>query len=174
MMRKVITVGIMILIIFISILLQINFLNVVPLFGVNANLGIILVAGIGLMSGELVGGLVGGIYGLLLDITFSKVIGIQLLLYILVGILTGRISRGFSKDSKMAMAVVVSLTTIIFEFVHVSLLSLLQKSSVSILAMVVMIALEVVYNLILTMLLHRWIVNLGDMINKSKNSYYLL
>ncbi len=173
-MRKIITTVIIIFIIILTVLLQINLLNVVPLFGVKANLGIVLVAGIGLMSGQLVGGIVGGIYGLILDVTFSKLIGVQLLLYTIVGIITGRISRGFSKDSKMAMVVIVFLTTIVFEFANVLLLSLLQDFKIKLFSVIVVILLEAIYNVILTMLLQKWIVSLGEMINKSKNSYYLL
>lgn len=173
-MRKFVTVLIVVFVIFISLFLQINLLNVVPLLGVVANIGIVLVTGIGLMSGKLVGGLTGACYGLFVDIIFGKFIGIDILLYTVTGIFTGQISNGFSKDNKTAMIVIVSISTILFEIANIFLLRILTGASFEIVSVLTTILLETLYNMLITLILHRFIVGLGDIINKSKNSYYLL
>ena len=173
-MRKFITALIMICVILVTILIQVNLLNVVPLFGVIANIGIVLVAGIGLMSGEFVGGMTGAFYGLLIDVIFGKLIGINILLYTLTGIFTGHISNGFSKDNKTAMMVIVSITTILFEMSNVLLLYIFTKTSFDMVSVLITVVLETAYNMMLTLMLHKFIVELGEVINKSKNSYYLL
>ncbi len=173
-MRKFVTALIIVFVIFILLFLQINLLNVIPLLGVVANIGIVFVTGIGLMSGKLVGGLTGACYGLIVDIIFGKFIGINTLLYTVTGIFTGQISNGFSKDNKTAMIVIVSISTILFEIVNVFLLQLLTEASFGMISTLTTILLETLYNMLITLMLHRFIVELGDIINKSKNSYYLL
>ena len=173
-MKKIVITLVVFLIIMISLLIQINLLNIIPLFGVVANIGIVLIVGLSLMSGKLVGGLVGGAYGLLVDVIFGKIIGINILLYALMGILTGHISNGFSKDNKTSMVMVVSIATVLFELSSVSLLAFLQNGEINIIRTLIIIALEVVYNITLTLIFNKGIVAIGEMINKSKNSYYLL
>lgn len=173
-MKKLVTALIVFFIIIISLLIQINLLNIIPLFGVAANIGIVLVVGLSLMSGRFVGALTGGVYGLLVDVIFSKTIGINILLYILVGALTGHISNGFSKDNKAAMVMVVSITTVLFELASVFALMLLQNGQLDMIRVLIIIALEVVYNILLTLIFNKFIVAIGEIINKSKNSYYLL
>ena len=49
--------------------------------GVIANLGIVLIAGLGLVSGKLIGGIAGFTYGILLDIAIHRTLGIYTLFY---------------------------------------------------------------------------------------------
>ncbi|MBQ9266731.1 MAG: rod shape-determining protein MreD [Clostridia bacterium] len=173
-MRKILTALIVVLVLILTIFIQINLLNVVPLFGVTANLGIVVIVGFGLMNGKLIGGLTGAFYGLLLDIIFSKIIGINLILYMLVGIFTGHISSRFSKDNKTAMVMNVLVATVIFEIASYLAISLLQGSEIHFWYMIYIIALETAYNILLTAILHKFMTGIGDIVNKSKNSYYLL
>lgn len=74
-MSKKILVGfIVFILILICIGVQMNFLNYIPLFGVSANIGIIFITGIGLLTGKLPGALTGAIYGLLIDILYGKAV----------------------------------------------------------------------------------------------------
>lgn len=174
MTRKIYTVLIIILVLLLSIFIQINFLNIVPLFGVAANIGIIIVVGFGLMNGRFIGGMTGAFYGLMIDILFSKTVGINFILYTLVGIITGQISNKFSKDNKTAMAMIVLITTAVLELLSCTLIKIIQGSDISFVKMIIIITIESAYNLILTAILHKFIVALGDMVNRAKNSYYLL
>lgn len=52
-MSKKILVGLILFVfIWLTMLIQINFLNIVELFGVSATIGIVVIVGIGLLSGE--------------------------------------------------------------------------------------------------------------------------
>ena len=55
---------------------QFNILNLVPLFGVTANIGIIFVVALGILCGKTTGITLGFIYGILSDILIGKSIGI--------------------------------------------------------------------------------------------------
>ena len=84
-------------VILITIWFQINFLNSIPLVGINANIGIVLIAGLGLVSGKIIGGIAGTIYGLLIDIALYRTLGIYTFLYALTGMIAGFLNNNFSK-----------------------------------------------------------------------------
>lgn len=114
-MKKVWISIIVFLIMWLSILLQINWFNVVTLAGTVANLGIVIVVAIGLMCDKTIGGIIGFVYGLMLDIVCGKSIGIYLLSYMLLGLVSGKIGKGFSKDNKTTLIAMVGISTLVFE-----------------------------------------------------------
>ena len=173
-MKKVLISIITFIIICISIWFQIGFLNAIPLVGVMANLGIILSAGLGLISGRVVGGLVGGVYGLLVDISFGRSIGLYTFLYIMVGVVAGYLNKRFSKGNRISMIMLVLLCTCLFEVVAYFMNIVLNGYNLSIETLMMYLILESVYNVLLTIILFKPIAFYGDIINKSKNSYYIL
>ena len=162
------------IIIVLSILIQINLLNIIPLAGVSANIGIILVAGIGLMCGRTFGGSIGAVYGLIIDIIFGKSLGLYLFLYMLTGYACGKIGRGVSRENKTTLVVVIGAVTILFEGLAYICGIIFYNYDFSILPIIGIIIKEVIYNIILTMILFKPITLLAEILNKSKDSYYLL
>ena len=78
-------VGIIVfLVIMFCVVLQLNVFNMIPLFGVKANVGIVLVVALGILCGQKIGIAVGVSYGLVLDILNGKSLGIYTFLYFLV------------------------------------------------------------------------------------------
>ena len=174
-MSKKILVGLIIFIlIWISIWVQINFLNSLPLFGVVANIGIVITVGIGLLSDKIPGGMTGATYGLLYDLLFGKSFGIYFLIYTMLGIASGTLSKGFSKDYKMSMVYMVALFTAIAEIITYFLGILVYDYSFEFLTMFFIVIIETIYNMILAGLLFKPLKGIGEIINKCKNSYYLL
>lgn len=157
-----------------AIWLQINFINVFTFFGTAANLGIILIVGIGLLSGKVPGALTGAAYGFLTDVIFGKSVGPYFLIYTLLGFSSGEMSRGFSKDNKMSMVYMVALFTVITEIVINLLFVILYGYDLEIFTVLMMILQETVYNMILARLVFKPLTALGEIINKCKKSYYLL
>ena len=72
------------LVIIFCVVLQLNVFNMIPLFGVKANMGIVLVVALGILCGQKIGIAVGIFYGLILDILIGKSLGIYTFLYFLV------------------------------------------------------------------------------------------
>ncbi len=173
-MKKVLVGLIIGLFIWITILLQINFFNGVPLVGVLPNAGIVLVAGLGLVSGRLIGGISGFVYGLWMDLFLSRTIGVHILLYTLLGSLAGAFNKNFSKENKLSMVMLILLSTILFETVSYVFSLFLHASQFEWWFFISTIILESVYNILLTLLFFRPITGLGELIYKCKKSYYLL
>ena len=76
--KKLLVSVIMFILICIAIWFQVNFINVFTFFGVSANVAIVIICGIGLLSGKAPGALVGTAYGVLLDLLFGKSFGVYL------------------------------------------------------------------------------------------------
>ena len=173
-MRKTLTGIIIIFVIGISIFLQANLLQAIPLNGTSANIGIILIASIGLVCGKYIGGVTGLVYGVLYDISFGRAIGVYTGLYLLVGYLSGMFNKNFSKDNKVSMIFLISIITAVFESFVYLFCVLFRNYDFELQSMLFIIAKELIYNTILILMLYKFLIWFGDMINKSKNSYYLL
>lgn len=173
-MRKTLTIIIIFLIIGLTIFFQANLLEVIPLNGTSANLGIVLIASVGLICGKLVGGFIGAIYGLIYDILFGRAIGIYLCAYFLIGIMSGALNKNFSKDNKVSMIFLISILTVIFEISIYLLFVLLRSYEFELIGVAFIIAKEVIYNVLLVIILYKFLIWFGEMINKAKDSYYLI
>ncbi len=173
-MKKILLGIVTFLVICISILLQISFFNTIPLAGVVANFGIVLIAGLGLVSGKLIGGISGFTYGILLDIAIHRTLGIYALFYTLTGMMAGFLNHNFSKENKISMVMLILITTIIFESGIYFCNMILRKFEFELLPFAFILILESAYNILLTILFFKPITFLGELLNRCKNSYYLL
>lgn len=171
--KKLLVSLIVFMLICIAIWFQVNFLNIFTFFDTAANLAIVFICGVGLLSGKTPGALVGAIYGILLDLLFGKSFGVYLLLYGLLGFASGEMSRGFSKENRMSMLYMVALFTIVTEVVTNLLFVFIYNYDLEIF-IVKKIFLETVYNVILARILFKPLTSLSEIVNKCKNSYYLL
>lgn len=161
-------------VIFIAISIQINILNVVPLNGTVANIGIVLVLGMGLMCDRGPGGIIGIFYGFMQDILFGKTIGTYALLYMLIGYVAGKLGRGFSRDNKTTMIVMVGIGTIFFDILFLVLSKFIYDYDFFNFIVLFNLLKEAIYNMVIAFILFKPISLLAEIINKSKNSYYLL
>lgn len=174
-MDKKIIVGVFsFLLIWFSFLTQINVLNEFELFGAKPNIAIVVIVGIALLSGKVPGILVGIAYGFIYDITFGKALGVYTLAYALIGFLLGRHSNGFSKENRLSVIYMVGIVTALVEAIMYLTFVLLYGYTFEIFAPLLLIAKEAVYNMILARLIYALLASFSEIINKCKNSYYLL
>lgn len=171
--KKLLVSLIVFMLICIAIWFQVNFLNIFTFFDTAANLAIVFICGIGLLSGKTPGALVGASYGILLDLLFGKSFGVYLFLYGLLGFASGEMSRGFSKENRISMLYMVALFTILTEVITNVLFVFIYNYDLEIF-IAKKILLETVYNVILARILFKPLTSLSEIINKCKNSYYLL
>ena len=173
-MKKFLVSLLVFIIMIISILIQINLLNVVTFAGVAANIGIVIVATIGLMCDKTAGAVLGSIYGLLIDIIAGKALGFYLLLYMLLGYIIGKIGKGFSKENKTTLIVIVAISTIVFEIATFLLGMIIYKYDFDMITLIQFALKESIYNIIISLILFKPLTFLAEILNKSKDSYYLL
>ena len=172
--KKIVIGAIVFILIWICLGLQVTLLEEIKLFGVAANLGIVLVSGLGLSSGIIPGVLTGCVYGALTDIMYGKTFGIYLIAFMLAGLASGEFSKGFSKENKLSMVYMVAALTVIMELILYFVFVLIYNYSFEFLPAIFIVIKETLYNMIIARIFFKPLSALGEIINKSKNSYYLL
>lgn len=153
MKKTIINIG-LILTAMLLYILQANFFNWFNIAGVMPNLFVIFVLFIGLFGSKIMGTIYGLAIGLLLDLVIGTKVGINMVCLGLIGLLATVFDKNFSKDSRMTIMVMTMVATVIFEVASYLLNYVLVVIHVEILNFVRILAIEVIYNLILTIILY--------------------
>lgn len=153
-MKKVL-INIAIIVVFLIIyFLQANFFTWFKIAGIMPNLFIILILFIGLFTKRSLVIIYGIVFGILIDIFIGKSIGITSIMLSIVGIVALIFDKNFSKDSRIAIMIIVALSTIIYELGTYILNHILIKTGFEILPFIQILAIEVIYNVILTIIIY--------------------
>ena len=87
-----------ILMLIVGFVLQTTIFGYLELANVRPNILIVITAASGFMFGRRYGMLAGGISGLLMDLMYSDIIGISILIYVFIGYVDGIIKQFYFKD----------------------------------------------------------------------------
>ena len=173
-LKKLVINLFLILTIFIIYFLQSNFFNWFNIAGVMPNVFIIFVLFIGLFTNKTVGTVYGVVIGLILDLLFSQKIGIQAVTLGLVGFLAAIFDKNFSKDSRMTIMLMVLGSTVIVEVLNYLLAYMFININVEIFYFIRTLIIEVIYNMILTIIIYPLIQKFGyDIENEYKGNKIL-
>ena len=160
MKKTIIHIGLILTTILVYIL-QANFFNWFNIAGVMPNLFVIFILFIGLFGSKTMGSIYGLMIGLLLDLVIGTKVGINMVCLGLIGFLATVFDKNFSKDSRMTIMVMTVVITAIFEVLSYLLNYVLVSINVEILNFIKILAIELVYNLILTIILYPLIQKFG-------------
>ena len=141
--------------------MQSNFFQWFNIAGIMPNLFVILVLFIGLFASRTMGTVYGIAIGLLLDLIFESKIGICAGTLGTIGFLAGVFDKNFSKDSRMTIMFMVMGATIIFETVNYIINYIVLSTNVEIINFITTLAIEVIFNLLLTIVLYPLIQKAG-------------
>ena len=155
-------------------ILQANFFSWFRIAGIMPNLFVIFVLFIGLFGSRAMGTIYGLIIGLLLDFIIGTKIGINSIGLGLIGFLATIFDKNFSKDSRMTIMVMVVVATVIFEALSYLLNYILLSTNVEIFKFIKILVIEVIYNLIITIIVYPLMQKFGyDMENEYKGNKIL-
>lgn len=160
-MKRVLINFILIIIALIIYFLQENFFSWFTIAGVMPNLFIIYVLFIGLFSGRNKGTMYGLLIGLVLDIVVGNKIGIYTITLGGVGLLAGIFAKNFSKDSRMTIMIMAGGLTIAYEIIVYMLNHFMLDINLEIWIFLKILIVEVIYNIILTIILYPLIKKFG-------------
>lgn len=141
--------------------LQANFFSWFNIAGIMPNLFVIFILFIGLFGTKTMGAVYGLIVGLLLDFIIGTKVGIYCVGLGLIGFLSAVFDKNFSKDSRMTIMVMGMVATAIFEVLMYVLNYVFLATNVELFAFVKILLIEIVYNLILTIILYPLIQKFG-------------
>ena len=151
----------LILIGFIIYFLQANFFSWFTIFGIKPNLFIIYILFIGLFGNRGMGIIYGSITGIFLDLLFEEKIGVNLIALSLIGIIATIFDKNFSKDSRITIMFMVFGTTIIFEIISYFTRYILYSINVEVLNFIKILLVEIVYNILITIVVYPLIQKFG-------------
>lgn len=160
-MKKVFINMALILIGFIIYFLQANFFSWFTIGGVKPNLFVIYILFIGLFGNRSIGIIYGSIYGIFLDLLFEEKVGSNLLGLVLIGIIATLFDKNFSKDSRITIMFMVFGSTIIFEIVTYFTNYVLYSVNVEILNFILILTIEIIYNILITIIIYPLIQKFG-------------
>lgn len=134
--------------------LQANFFSWFNIAGIMPNIFIIFILLIGLFGNRTMGSIYGFVIGLLLDLIIGVKIGINAIGLGLIGFLAAIFDKNFSKDSRMTIMVMVVVATVIFEVLSYLLHYIFMANSIEIINFIKILIIEVIYNLIITIIVY--------------------
>lgn len=160
-MKKTIINISLILTAFLIYILQANFFSWFHIAGIMPNLFVIFILFIGLFGNRAMGTIYGLIVGLLLDFIIGTKIGVNSIGLGLIGFLAAVFDKNFSKDSRMTIMVMVIVATAIFEVLSYILNYVFISTNIEIINFVKILAIEIIYNLIITIIIYPLIQKFG-------------
>lgn len=171
-MKKALTIFIIIIIFLILYFLQANFFSWFTIGEIQPNLFVVFVLMIGLFAGRKMGIGLGIAFGLYLDIIMGKGIGISAVMFAVIGFLGGYFDKSFSKDSKITIMFMVMGATAVYEIGSYTFSLIAYEAMPEIIHFLKILVIEVLYNMILSIILYPIIQRVGykmEEIFKSKN-----
>lgn len=160
-MKKTIVIISIFITFLITYFLQANFFSWFTIAGIKPNLFIILALFISLFAGMKVGIGYGLFLGIFLDIVLGKSLGIYTVMLTIVAILGGSFDKNFSKDSRLTMMLMVMASTLIFEVGTYILNIVFLNINVEVLYFIKILAIEIIYNAIITIIIYPGIQIIG-------------
>ena len=151
----------LIIVAFIIYFLQSNFFSWFTISGVKPNLFIIYILFIGLFGKREMGVIYGAIIGVFIDLLLKEKVGSNLVGLALIGALATAFDKNFSKDSRVTIMFMVFGTTIIFEVVTYIINIMLYTINIEIFNFIKILSIEVVYNLLITIIIYPLIQKAG-------------
>ena len=146
--------------------LQANLFTWFKIAGVMPNIFVIFILFIGLYAHKSMGVTYGIIFGILLDLILSKKVGITAIMYGIIGIFGTVLDKNFSKENRLTVIIMVTISTLIFEIGSYVLGLLVYKASIEVWPFIQILLIECFYNVLITIILYPLIQILGGKIEE--------
>lgn len=166
-MKKTCIVVCLILSFLIIYLLQSNLFSWFNIAGVKPNLFVVLVLMTGLFIGRRAGIIFGILFGISLDFFIGKSVGISGIMFGIIGFIGGYLDKSFSKDSRITMITMISITTFLYEIGIIIFNYFINGAEIRALYIIKTLIIELIYNSIITIIIYPLIIKLGYIIEKN-------
>ena len=166
-MRKALTVVGLLIVFVLIYFLQVNIFSSYTIAGIKPNLFVIYVLFIGLFANQVLGISLGVVFGLVLDFLYGKAIGPSAVMFCVIGYLGAYFDKNFSKENKLTIIFIVAGSTFIYELGVYFLNSVILEFDREVLYFIKIILIEVLYNVLLSIILYPLIQKIGYVIDRN-------
>ena len=165
-MLRILTI---LLIIFINFILQSTLFQNIMIFGITPNTAIIIIVAFAIMRQDIEGAIIGFFAGLLQDIFFGNVIGLNALIYMFIGFLSGKPFKEFYLENYILPIALVGTSTILYNFIYYVINFLFRARLDFFTYLGIIILPETIYNIILTLPLYIVLYQINKLLEKREN-----
>ena len=145
------------LIILFNLILQSTLFRQIEIYGVAPNTALILVISFAIYSGRNKGAIIGFFVGILQDIIFGRTVGLNALVFMIIGYLVGLMDQKIFKDNLLIPFILTASITIVYETINLLLIFLLGYRVELLNIIKKMLITEVIYNSVTSLIIHRYI-----------------
>lgn len=142
-----------------NLILQTTILQHFRIFGIIPNTTLILLVVFAILFGRKKGAGIGLIAGLLQDILIGKILGVNALVYMLIGLGIGSFENKIFKDHAVTPIFFTLLATLSYHLMHYLIMYTVNDRVDIILLFTKVIAIEAVYNSVIAGFAYGWIYN---------------
>ena len=171
-MKKFLSILLIIVSFLIIYFIQSNFFTWFTIANVKPNLFVIFILCIGLFAGKKLGLIFGITFGFFIDVVIGRQIGISGIMLGLIGLLGEYLDKNFSKESRITIMLMIAASTAIYEIGGYIFNMIALDINVEILQFVRILIIEVIYNLLITIVIYPLIQKVGHALEevfKTKN-----
>lgn len=154
-----------ILIVFVNLILQITLYNFVKIFDVVPNIALILVVLFSLTTNEYMGGFIGLFTGILYDVLIMDIIGINALIYFIIGVTLGHFSEEINRENKILYIFVTVIATVFYHLATAFVMFFLKMDIYNILLIVDKIIIQIIINSLLCIPVQRLLSYILGLVN---------
>ena len=145
------------LMIIVGFILQTTIFDYLELAGVKPNIMIVITAASGFMFGRRYGMFAGGICGALMDLLYSDIIGMSILLYVFIGFFNGLANKLYFKDDLAIPLTAIGISDVLYGVVFY-ILSFMLRGRLGIIAYLRQVSLpETIYAVIIGIFIYKFI-----------------
>ncbi len=145
------------LIVLANLILQSTLFQQIRIYGVIPNTALILVISFAIYGGKNEGAVIGFFAGILQDIVFGHTIGLNALIFTVIGYLIGLMDQKIFKDNLLVPFILTALTTVFYEMVNLLLIFLLGYRIELLNIIKKMLITEVIYNSVVSLIIYHYL-----------------
>ena len=119
------------------------------------NIALVSVVVIAIFKGKYYGAFFGLFMGIFQDALFTDVIGVNALIFFLIGYTIGSFKELFNKDNMMVPLIITSISTIVYNLMYSLAMYFLSKNITLLGALQRIISVEIIYNCILVFIVYK-------------------
>lgn len=160
-MKKFKSFLILLLLFLIIYLLQFNFFTWFNIRGIMPNLFVVFTLFVGIFIGQRIGIAVGLFVGIVIDVIIGKQVGFTGIALGIVGYVGELLDKNFDKNNLLTLLAMVAIVTFGYELVNMFYIIVRNGLNFNIFIFLVMIVVEVLFNVLLVMIFYPLIKKIG-------------